>query len=98
MKKIIVVTGGAGFVGTNLIKLLLKKTKIKIISIDNYSSGTNKNHITDRRVNYVNGNTKNILESFQEYFKVLLKWTNASIQIQLARMQFLIFVYPIKLN
>ena len=38
-KKIIVITGGAGFVGTNLIKLLLKKTKNKIISIDDYSSG-----------------------------------------------------------
>ena len=39
MKKIIVVTGGAGFVGSNLINLLIKKTKFKIISIDNYSSG-----------------------------------------------------------
>jgi len=42
MKKFIVVTGGAGFVGSNLIKLLLDKTKYKIISIDNYSSGTKK--------------------------------------------------------
>ncbi len=41
MKKI-VVTGGAGFVGSNLINLLLKKTKLKIISIDNYSSGKKK--------------------------------------------------------
>ena len=39
MKNIIVVTGGAGFVGSNLIDLLLKKTKFKIISIDDYSSG-----------------------------------------------------------
>ena len=46
----IIVTGGAGFVGTNLIKLLLKKTKFKIISIDNYSSGKRKNHIRNTRV------------------------------------------------
>ena len=41
-KNKIVITGGAGFVGTNLINLLLKKTKFKIISIDNYSSGSKK--------------------------------------------------------
>ena len=41
-KNKIIVTGGAGFVGTNLITLLLKKTKFKIISIDNYSSGSKK--------------------------------------------------------
>ena len=46
MKKIIIVTGGAGFVGSNLIKALVKKTKkYKIISLDNYSSGKKKNHI-----------------------------------------------------
>ena len=58
--KKILVTGGAGFVGTNLIKLLLKKTKYKIISIDNYSSGTKKNHIKNIRVNYIREDTKNI--------------------------------------
>ena len=42
MKKIIVVTGGAGFIGSNLINLLVLKTKFKIISIDNYSSGKKK--------------------------------------------------------
>jgi len=47
MKNIIVVTGGAGFVGSNMIKYLLKKTKFKIISIDNYSSGFRSNHILD---------------------------------------------------
>ena len=51
-KKQILVTGGAGFVGTNLINLLLKKTKHKIISIDNYSSGTRKNHIRNKRIKY----------------------------------------------
>ena len=50
-KNIIIITGGAGFVGTNLIKFLLKKTNYKIISIDNYSSGSIKNHINNKRVN-----------------------------------------------
>ena len=59
-KNIIVITGGAGFVGANLINLLLKKTKYKIISIDNYSSGLKKNHIKNKRINYVNADTKNI--------------------------------------
>ena len=58
--KKILVTGGSGFVGTNLIQLLLKKTKHKIISIDNYSSGSRKNHIKNRRVKYFKGDTQNI--------------------------------------
>ena len=60
MRKFIIVTGGAGFVGSNLIKLLLKKTKYKIISIDNYSSGTAKNHLKNRRVKYYRGETRDI--------------------------------------
>jgi len=60
MKNFIVITGGAGFVGSNLIELLLKKTKFKIISIDNYSSGSKKNHFNSKRVNYIRGNTSNI--------------------------------------
>jgi len=58
--KKILVTGGAGFVGTNLIKLLLEKTKYKIISIDNYTSGTKFNHIKSSRVKYLRGSTVNI--------------------------------------
>ena len=41
-KNLLVVTGGSGFVGSNLIKFLVKKTKFKIVSIDDYSSGTKK--------------------------------------------------------
>jgi UDP-glucose 4-epimerase len=61
MKKYIVVTGGAGFVGSNLINLLVRKTKFDIISIDNYISGSTKNHIRSKRVKYINGDTKNIV-------------------------------------
>jgi UDP-glucose 4-epimerase len=60
MKNIIVVTGGAGFVGSNLINFLINKTNNKIISLDNYSSGKLKNHIKDKKVKYIKGNTKNI--------------------------------------
>ena len=60
MKNKIIVTGGAGFVGSNLIKFFLKNTKLKIISIDNYSSGTIKNHIKNIRVKYVKEHIKNI--------------------------------------
>ena len=59
-KNTIIVTGGAGFVGSNLIEYLLKKTKYKIISIDNYSSGYKKNHLKNKRVKYVKANTKDI--------------------------------------
>jgi UDP-glucose 4-epimerase len=60
MKNIIVVTGGAGFVGTNLIELFLEKTKLNVISIDNYSSGNKKNQIKNKRVKYISTHTKNI--------------------------------------
>ena len=59
-KNIIVITGGAGFVGSNLISLLIKKTNFRLFSIDNYSSGSKKNHIKNSRIKYIKGNTKNI--------------------------------------
>ena len=67
MKNYIVVTGGAGFVGSNLIEHLISKTNKKILSIDNYSSGSKKNHINSSKVKYLNSNTGNIN-------KVLLKY------------------------
>ena len=60
MKNILVVTGGAGFIGSNLILELLKFKKFNIVSIDNYSSGLSINHINNKRVKYLKGNTKNI--------------------------------------
>ena len=89
MKNLIVVTGGAGFIGSNLIKYLIKKTKLKIISIDNYSTGSIKNHINHKNVKYIKCENINIskklnpykkrlklffiLVNFLEFFKVFLK-------------------------
>ena len=67
MKNLIIVTGGAGFVGSNLIELLIKKTKYRIISLDNYSSGSKKNHIANKRINYLKGNTSNINKILENY-------------------------------
>ena len=72
MKNILVVTGGAGFVGSNLIFELLKFKKFKIISVDNYSSGFSKNHIKNKRVKYLKGNTKNIEILLKSYVSKIL--------------------------
>ena len=69
MKKIIVITGGAGFVGSNLISLLMKKTKFNFISIDNYSSGKIKNHIVSNRIKYIKADTRDIAIVLKKYKK-----------------------------
>ena len=69
MKNIIVITGGAGFIGSNLIEILLKKTNKTIISFDNYSSGLKKNHIKNSRVKYLKGNTIDIKKIIFRYKK-----------------------------
>ena len=74
MKNIIVVTGGAGFIGSNLIKYLIKKTKYKIISIDNYSTGTKKNHAKHNNVKYIkdkNINISKLLKNYKKRIKVI---------------------------
>ena len=72
-RKYLVVTGGAGFVGSNLIKCLLKKTNYDIISIDNYSSGSIRNHVSEK-VKYIKGDTKNI-------FKILTKYKSKIVSL-----------------
>ena len=69
MKNLIVVTGGAGFVGSNLIDHLMRKTKYNILSLDNYSTGSKKNHIKNFRVKYIKGNTLNISKILKNYKK-----------------------------
>ena len=69
MKNLIIVTGGAGFIGSNLIKSLLKKTNKKIISLDNYSSGNKKNHIKNNRVKYLNANSIDISKVLKKVIK-----------------------------
>lgn len=74
MKNIIVITGGAGFIGSNLISFFLKKTKLNIVSIDNYSSGFISNHFKNKRVKYINSDTKNIskiLNSKKNFIKTI---------------------------
>ena len=84
MKKYIVITGGAGFIGSNLINLFLKRTNYRIISLDNYSTGRKANHA--KLILYF------ILESFQEYIKVLVILINVINQILLEVRRFLNFV------
>tara|TARA_S200000501_G_scaffold341328_1_gene350594 strand:+ start:57 stop:938 length:882 start_codon:yes stop_codon:yes gene_type:complete len=72
MKKYIVVTGGAGFVGSNQIELLIKKTNCKIISLDDYSSGFKSNHINSKKIKYIRGNTSNISKVLSKYKKKII--------------------------
>jgi UDP-glucose 4-epimerase len=69
MKNLIVITGGAGFVGSNIIEFLLKKTKYKIISLDNYSAGSKKNNFNNDRVKYLKGNTIDIDKLLRKFKK-----------------------------
>jgi UDP-glucose 4-epimerase len=67
MKNILVVTGGAGFIGANLIEELIKFKRYKIISVDDYSSGSSRNHIKNSRIKYLRAHTKNISNILKNY-------------------------------
>jgi len=74
LRNIIVITGGAGFVGSNLIEYFVRKTNYKIISIDNYSSGNKKNHIKNKKVKYIKAHTKDIhlvLNRYKHHIKTI---------------------------
>ena len=61
MKKVLI-KGGAGFVGTALIRKLLRKYKdIEIVSVDNYSSGKKSNHVRSKRVTYLYKDTRDLV-------------------------------------
>jgi UDP-glucose 4-epimerase len=73
----ILVTGGAGYIGSNLIKYLDKNTSVTITSLDNYFTGSQTNHI--KGVNYIQGNTweiqklekQDVVYHFGEYSRVV---------------------------
>ena len=72
MKNLIVVTGGAGFVGSNLIEFLLKRTNYKIISLDNYFTGSKQNHVFHKNVKYIKGNNKDIDRLLNRFKKKII--------------------------
>ncbi|PWB39154.1 MAG: ADP-L-glycero-D-manno-heptose-6-epimerase [Parcubacteria group bacterium] len=63
-QKIILVTGGAGFIGSNLVEQLVKDKNNRVISLDNYFTGTKDNHISGAE--YKKGHTKDI----QKHIKI----------------------------
>jgi len=63
-KKTILVTGGAGFIGSHLIEYFIKNTPHKVITLDNYFTGKKENHIPGAE--YREGHTKDIEKLISE--------------------------------
>ena len=61
-RKVVLVTGGAGHVGSHVIELLLEDPNNQVISLDNYSNGSEANHISGAE--YRRGHTKDIAALF----------------------------------
>ena len=57
----VLVTGGAGFIGTNLIERLLEDGH-KVVSIDNYSTGFETNEIEHENVTYHNVDLRDAID------------------------------------
>ena len=60
----VLVTGGAGFIGSNLIKSIVKKyPNYKVISVDNYFTGKEENHIDSPNVTYIDISVNEYIDS-----------------------------------
>ena len=72
-KNIILITGGAGFIGSALIKYFVKKKyNYKIISLDNYFTGSKHNHVLHKNVKYIKGNNKDIDRLLNRFKKKII--------------------------
>jgi len=60
----ILITGGAGFIGSHLIRRLVEDKSNKVVSLDNYFTGSKKNHVAG--VHYLKGHTKDIEKHIKE--------------------------------
>jgi UDP-glucose 4-epimerase len=68
LSQTLLVTGGAGFVGANLIKSLLTGFPgAAIVSLDNYFTGVPENHVNDPRVSYLDGSTVDIAKIWADH-------------------------------
>jgi UDP-glucose 4-epimerase len=86
----ILVTGGAGFIGSNLIGELAKQKSNSITCLDNYFTGKKENHVSCNNVNYIEGDTcdaKRLLSDkvfdvvyhFGEYSRISTSYTDIEI-------------------
>jgi UDP-glucose 4-epimerase len=62
---VFLVTGGAGFVGSHIVRRLLRDHPgARVVSLDNYFTGTPANHVDDERATYLQGSTIDIAKAW----------------------------------